>query len=544
MRVYNNGYYSTKKSSFSNYIDFDVAEAKTDNSFDEVSAIVYQDQDDGIKEISVISLQDFICPQQKSLKSFKSSTKSGSSRISTKSTKLIKSYFSIENQRIDTPRGMKGSLDRKKPDGRQYIERFVIQEKIKKEFEAISQSVLFSQMGSLPSASIKIACKKNRVAMLVFWSVALINNKHTSICNIQVAPIINCSQHPLEILVGIAEFIADTITNQFQCYSGELYNSRNPSEAIELFTKLSQFIMHKKNEMVTILSGKMNGLATKNVYTIAIQKSLQLSQVTPGRSLDYLDLYLEVDKREAQAVNQVKSDISIWDTNNMKENCCPICFDTFDGNQMHLTACGHEACSSCWRQLIHSAVSSGEAGIKCPYFQCSHTLGICDIAHILFKKVDAKCDILSETKVLMNLIRFQIEQYLFTNSNQGIKTEKNASFRFCVTPSCNRIFSFPKNINKEKRQLPKINGSFIHLCSCGASICADCKHEGPSHLGLTCNEYKKLRKEVDSGRMDAEFKSFRWMKKNAHPCPKCKFPIIKNEGCNHIMCAKCKYYFC
>ncbi len=35
-----------------------------------------------------------------------------------------------------------------------------------------------------------------------------------------------------------------------------------------------------------------------------------------------------------------------------------------------------------------------------------------------------------------------------------------------------------------------------------------------------------------------------WLQKNCTPCPKCKYPINKIGGCNHMRCGKCQYYFC
>ena len=35
-----------------------------------------------------------------------------------------------------------------------------------------------------------------------------------------------------------------------------------------------------------------------------------------------------------------------------------------------------------------------------------------------------------------------------------------------------------------------------------------------------------------------------WLIKYSRPCPKCKFPIERFEGCNHVRCQRCQYYFC
>eukprot|EP01052_Picozoa_sp_SAG31_P028341 SAG31_NODE_2727_length_5181_cov_7.977568_2_plen_877_part_00 len=66
---------------------------------------------------------------------------------------------------------------------------------------------------------------------------------------------------------------------------------------------------------------------------------------------------------------------------------------------------------------------------------------------------------------------------------------------------------------------------------CGTSICFDCNRSW--HGGLTrCDEIEDTAltnwsKKADFGR-----------------CPKCKAPIERNKGCNHMTCAACKHEFC
>lgn len=35
-----------------------------------------------------------------------------------------------------------------------------------------------------------------------------------------------------------------------------------------------------------------------------------------------------------------------------------------------------------------------------------------------------------------------------------------------------------------------------------------------------------------------------WIMANTKPCPKCKKPIEKNQGCNHMSCRECNHGFC
>ena len=46
----------------------------------------------------------------------------------------------------------------------------------------------------------------------------------------------------------------------------------------------------------------------------------------------------------------------------------------------------------------------------------------------------------------------------------------------------------------------------------------------------------------------AESENIIWIKANTKKCPKCRKPIEKNQGCNHMTCRKevggCSYEFC
>ena len=64
-------------------------------------------------------------------------------------------------------------------------------------------------------------------------------------------------------------------------------------------------------------------------------------------------------------------------------------------------------------------------------------------------------------------------------------------------------------------------------CNPAASLQVDCQTVG-----------KWLRKN------SAESENANWILANTKPCPKCKRPIEKNQGCMHMVCSQCRSEFC
>ncbi|KAE8453578.1 hypothetical protein EG329_010439 [Mollisiaceae sp. DMI_Dod_QoI] len=67
-------------------------------------------------------------------------------------------------------------------------------------------------------------------------------------------------------------------------------------------------------------------------------------------------------------------------------------------------------------------------------------------------------------------------------------------------------------------------------------------HKMPWHADQTCAEYDALRRE----RMEEEAASAAFIAQAAKICPnpQCGHGIIKNGGCNHMICKQCNYQFC
>ena len=79
---------------------------------------------------------------------------------------------------------------------------------------------------------------------------------------------------------------------------------------------------------------------------------------------------------------------------------------------------------------------------------------------------------------------------------------------------------------------------------------------GPSSMFIACNTGKQqlsvnLWAQVDCQTVNmwlrknsAESENANWILANTKPCPKCKRPIEKNQGCMHMVCSQCRSEFC
>ncbi len=184
---------------------------------------------------------------------------------------------------------------------------------------------------------------------------------------------------------------------------------------------------------------------------------------------------------------------------------CPICFSDITSANSDSLACGHTFCASCWAGHLQSQLAAAKACLlaRCPEEGCSLRVG-----PSLFKKHLPAADFSKYQKYL--LITF---------------TDDNRSVRWCPRPGCGLLVenAGPKSIEVS--------------CKCEYVFCFDCMAEG--HLPVDCETNKKWfdKHTAESGNVN-------WMKANTKPCPKCKLPIEKNQGCNHMTCSQCRYEFC
>ncbi|KAL0919131.1 hypothetical protein M5K25_011206 [Dendrobium thyrsiflorum] len=192
---------------------------------------------------------------------------------------------------------------------------------------------------------------------------------------------------------------------------------------------------------------------------------------------------------------------------NVAELPCGICFEVHPRTAMSSAACGHPFCESCWRGYIGTALTNGPGCLmlRCPDPSCSAAIG------------QDMIDILAIDEDKQKYSHYLLRSYI----------ENNRKTKWCPAPGCEFAIDFVMG-----------SGSYDVSCNCSHSFCWNCTEE--AHRPVECSTVAKwiLKNSAESENMN-------WILANSKPCPKCKRPIEKNQGCMHITCTPpCKYEFC
>ncbi|GMH07609.1 hypothetical protein Nepgr_009449 [Nepenthes gracilis] len=192
---------------------------------------------------------------------------------------------------------------------------------------------------------------------------------------------------------------------------------------------------------------------------------------------------------------------------NKREMTCGICFDTFPCNVMNAASCGHSFCKSCWAGYVGTAINDGPGCLllRCPDPSCGGAVGQ-DMNNAVASEEDKE-----------KYDRYFLRSYI----------EDNRKAKWCPAPGCDYAVEFVVG-----------SGSYDVTCRCSYSFCWNCTEE--AHRPVDCSTVAKwiLKNTAESENMN-------WILANSKPCPKCKRPIEKNQGCMHITCTPpCKFEFC
>lgn len=192
---------------------------------------------------------------------------------------------------------------------------------------------------------------------------------------------------------------------------------------------------------------------------------------------------------------------------------CPVCLTTpVDPITM---LCKHQYCKACLSRYL---VSATQPGASFP-FRCFGSNSNCNnlIPIHIFRKL------LSHDQIETAMGR-SLEYYV------NLRPEE---YRQCPTSDCTQIHRVHK-----KSDSPEVAQ---HCHSCLVKFCASCFAEG-GHDGRTCTQHAEYREQLLRDQ-DKEVEG--WIKSlGGRACPKCNMGLIKDGGCAHVQCSRCKVHIC
>lgn len=191
-------------------------------------------------------------------------------------------------------------------------------------------------------------------------------------------------------------------------------------------------------------------------------------------------------------------------------------------------SCKHQFCAGCWERYLTVKIQDGDAHhILCPAYQC-HILVPIEVIERLVSPEMAR-----------RYLQFDIKAFV----------ESNKSIKWCPVAGCGRAVRLP-----ETEQTPSGPGSrkqtapiTSHAVDCGNAhfFCWECL--GEAHAPSGCNQWMEWQKKIAEVKPEElkascveseDAANCLWLVTNSKPCPNCKSPIQKNEGCNHMKCSK------
>ncbi|XP_050795461.1 ankyrin repeat and IBR domain-containing protein 1 isoform X2 [Gopherus flavomarginatus] len=195
--------------------------------------------------------------------------------------------------------------------------------------------------------------------------------------------------------------------------------------------------------------------------------------------------------------------------------------------------CGHEFCRSCWEAFLNLKIQEGEAhNIFCPAYDCFQLVPVEIIESVVSREMDKR------------YLLFDIKAFV----------ENNPAIKWCPIRACERAVKLTRQgsntTGSDTLNFPLLRAPAVD-CGKGHLFCWECL--GEAHEPCDCQTWKNWLQKISEMKPEElvgvseayeDAANCLWLLTNSKPCANCKSPIQKNEGCNHMQCAKCKYDFC
>ncbi|ESW03959.1 hypothetical protein PHAVU_011G055500 [Phaseolus vulgaris] len=312
---------------------------------------------------------------------------------------------------------------------------------------------------------------------------------------------------------------ANDIESLDDFYSGETedapldYYSDYDDDADDYFDEADRIESRRPEQNFTIL--KESDIQQRQEDDVArVATVLSISRVFASILLRYHnwsvsrvhDAWFADEEGVRKAVGLLEKPIVQHD--NTRELTCGICFENYPRARIEMASCGHPYCISCWEGYISTSISDGPGCLmlRCPDPTCGAAVGQ-DMLSLLKSDEDKQ-----------KYTRYLLRSYI----------EDNKKSKWCPAPGCEYAVTFDVGSG----------GNYDVSCLCSYSFCWNCTEE--AHRPVDCGTVAKwiLKNSAESENMN-------WILANSKPCPKCKRPIEKNQGCMHMTCTPpCKFEFC
>ena len=267
------------------------------------------------------------------------------------------------------------------------------------------------------------------------------------------------------------------------------------SKSVNILTTHEKMInnsdIHPHLDLSINIESKTNISSIKNNKNINDNNNNENNISYLKRSLQpsFLNFY-NIDYNQ-NGINEIKE---------MNENCL-ICEEklTFEELNNNFIECFHGFCDDCYYNYFKEKINNNDVeNIKCPNKGCNIVL----YNNFIEQKLE------KDIPLLEKYIKFRERKQIMHSPD----------IQLCPFPDCD---SYAKKID---------NNMNVSCIKNGHKFCFNCLKEW--HGNKSC--------KID---MDKSFQNWRDSKK-VKRCPKCKYFIEKNEGCNHITCFNCKYEWC
>ena len=185
--------------------------------------------------------------------------------------------------------------------------------------------------------------------------------------------------------------------------------------------------------------------------------------------------------------------------NEMNKKCL-ICEEKLTEEELNnnFIECFHSFCDDCLFNYLKEKIDRNDVEkIKCPEKNCNH--------YLYTEFIENK--LINDISLLEKYKKFYKRKQLLYDPN----------IQLCPFPDCESYAEKGKN-------------KFVACKENNHKFCIDCLKDW--HENKKCE--MKLNKSFEKWKNPSKVKK----------CPKCKYFIEKNQGCNHIICWNCKFQWC